>query len=82
MRPGGVAVTRHRAKGRPVVHRPQDTSAFEFVTLARLRAAQLVRGCLPLVEGGHKIATTAQIEVATGKIARVANAAAEPVIAE
>ena len=65
-----------------MVHRLQDTSAFEFVVLAGLRAAQLVKGCPPLVEAGHKIATTAQIEVATGKIVRVANTTPEPTVAE
>jgi DNA-directed RNA polymerase subunit K/omega len=62
-----------------VIHRPPDTSAFEFVVLAGLRAAQLQRGCIPRIAGGHKLATTAQIEVATGKVSRLP---AEPPPAE
>lgn len=42
--------------------------AFQFVVLAALRAAQLTRGCVPRVDGQHKAAITAQIEVAEGKI--------------
>ena len=36
-----------------------------------LRAAQLMRGCIPRVERAHKVITTAQIEVATGKVSRI-----------
>jgi len=53
-----------------VIHRPPHVSAFEFVVLAGLRAAQLKRGCLPRIDGVHKIITTAQIEVAAGKVVR------------
>ena len=42
--------------------------AFQFVVLATLRAGQLIRGCQPRVEGGHKAIVTAQIEVADGKV--------------
>jgi len=45
-------------------------SAFEFAVLASLRAAQLMRGCTPRVEGGHTTGVTAQLEVAAGKVVR------------
>ncbi len=43
---------------------------FEFVIVSSLRAKQLMRGCIPRVAVGHKVITTAQIEVATGKVAK------------
>jgi DNA-directed RNA polymerase subunit K/omega len=51
-----------------VVHRPADLSAFKFAVLAGLRAAQLARGCTPRVTSAQKIAVTAQIEIAEGKV--------------
>jgi DNA-directed RNA polymerase subunit K/omega len=54
-----------------VVQRPAGTNAFEFVVVSGLRAAQLMRGCIPRVERAHKVITTAQIEVATGKVSRL-----------
>ena len=54
-----------------MVNRPSGTSAFEFVVVSGLRAAQLMRGCIPRVERAHKVITTAQLEVAAGKVARV-----------
>jgi DNA-directed RNA polymerase subunit K/omega len=42
--------------------------AFEFVVLAALRAAQLTRGCVPRINGHHKPAITAQLEIAEGKV--------------
>jgi DNA-directed RNA polymerase subunit K/omega len=54
-----------------VVHRPRESSAFDFVVVSGLRAAQLMRGSRPRVEGSHKVITTAQLEVAAGKVARV-----------
>jgi DNA-directed RNA polymerase subunit K/omega len=54
-----------------VVHRPSESSAFEFVVVSGLRAAQLMRGSRPRVEGSHKVITTAQLEVAAGKVARI-----------
>jgi hypothetical protein len=53
-----------------VIQRPEGIGAFEFVVLARLRALQLLRGCLPRVELGHSIATTALLELANGSIVR------------
>ena len=52
-----------------MIRRPPGIGAFQFAVLASLRAAQLVRGCQPRVESGeHKIAVTAQHEVAEGKV--------------
>ena len=42
-----------------MVNRPAAFSAFEFAVLSGLRAAQLMRGCLPRVEGIHKTIVTA-----------------------
>lgn len=62
-----------------MVHRPAEFSAFEFVVLAGLRAAQLIRGCTPRVEGTHKVITTAQIEVAAGKVVRAGPVSISPI---
>jgi DNA-directed RNA polymerase subunit K/omega len=51
--------------------RPEDTNAFEFVVLSSLRAVQLMRGCTPRVHATGKITTTAQLEVAAGKIVKL-----------
>ncbi|HEY7475303.1 MAG TPA: DNA-directed RNA polymerase subunit omega [Vicinamibacterales bacterium] len=45
-----------------------DVGKFEFVTLATLRAAQLMRGCTPRVPAAGKPTTTAQREVAGGMV--------------
>jgi DNA-directed RNA polymerase subunit K/omega len=50
--------------------RSQVSNAFEFVTLASARAKQLMRGCVPRVEGDHKLTRLAQREVATGAVLR------------
>lgn len=50
------------------MHQPSDMGAFQFVVLASLRAKQLTLGCIPRVDGSHKVATTAQMEVAQGKV--------------
>jgi DNA-directed RNA polymerase subunit K/omega len=42
---------------------------FELVTLAALRTTQLMRGCTPRVAGCSKLTTTAQREIAVGKVA-------------
>jgi DNA-directed RNA polymerase subunit K/omega len=52
-----------------VVSRPEG-NAFEFVVLSALRAAQLMKGCAPRVPIGLKHITTAQLEVAAGKVAK------------
>ena len=51
-----------------MVKRPGDMNAFEFAVLSGLRAAQLHRGCTPRVEQCHKVAVTAQHEVAQRKV--------------
>ena len=53
-----------------MIHRPAELSAFEFAVLSGLRAAQLMRGCIPRVEGKHKNTVIAQLEVAAGKVTR------------
>lgn len=53
-----------------MVQRPSEFNAFEFVVLSGLRAAQLMKGCTPRVEGAHKIIMTAQMEIAERKVVR------------
>lgn len=50
---------------------PPGVGAFQFVVVASLRAAQLIRGCLPRVDGAHKASVTAQLEVSEGKVTAV-----------
>ena len=47
---------------------PPRFGRFEFVRLASLRAAQLMRGCSARVPEGHKRTTTAQREIASGEV--------------
>lgn len=54
-----------------MVHRPVEISAFEFVKVSALRAAQLMQGCRPRVASQHTMTHTAQLEVASGKVVRV-----------
>lgn len=54
-----------------MVKRPVAMNAYEFVVISSLRAAQLMRGCVPRVDGGHKTIMTAQLEVAAGKVAKL-----------
>ena len=61
-----------------MIQRPPDVTVFEFVVLSGLRAAQLIRGCTPRVEGSHKVIMTAQMEVAAGKVVRSHKASAVP----
>ncbi|MGE5243419.1 MAG: hypothetical protein ACM3SQ_04240 [Betaproteobacteria bacterium] len=56
-----------------MIQRPVDIGRFEFVALASLRAAQLLRGCRPRVDGAHKATVTAQMEVAERKVAHLAS---------
>jgi DNA-directed RNA polymerase subunit K/omega len=52
-----------------VIERPNGVGAFQFVVLSTLRAAQLMRGCSPRIDGGvHKHTTVAQFEVAAGMV--------------
>ena len=46
-------------------------SRFEFVSVASARAHQLLRGCLPKMEGSAQPARRAQQEVAGGLVARI-----------
>ncbi len=57
-----------------MIQRPSEFNAFEFVVLAGLRAAQLMRGCTPKVESTHKLIMTAQMEIAQRKVVRAPNA--------
>src|SRR4029453_68861 len=50
------------------IRRPPEIGAFQFVILSKLRAAQLMRGCRPGVDGSHKATVTAQLEVSAGKV--------------
>jgi hypothetical protein len=50
------------------MHRPAGIGAFQFVILASLRATQLMRGCLPRIEGVHKNTVIAQLEVSQGMV--------------
>ena len=56
-----------------MVNRPYQMEAFEYVVVSVLRAQQLMKGCVPRLEGEHKAITMAQMEVAGGKIARTAD---------
>jgi DNA-directed RNA polymerase subunit K/omega len=49
---------------------PCASTPYEFVTLAALRAKQLLAGCTPRLEGDHNAATMAQMEVAAGRVVR------------
>jgi DNA-directed RNA polymerase subunit K/omega len=61
----------HQSKKDPVIRRPAGTNPFEFAVVSGLRAAQLMRGCTPRVAREHKVISTAQLEVAMGKVARI-----------
>jgi DNA-directed RNA polymerase subunit K/omega len=54
-----------------MVKRPDGMSAFEFAVLSGLRVAQLHRGCTPRVVRSHKVAVTAQHEIAEGRVLRL-----------
>jgi RNA polymerase Rpb6 len=54
-----------------MIQRPPGIGAFEFVVVATLRAAQLMRGCRRRVEGDHKPTIIAQMEVAEGKVVQM-----------
>jgi DNA-directed RNA polymerase subunit K/omega len=51
-----------------MIHRSAESNAFEFVRVASLRAAQLMRGCTPRVPASHRSVLTAQLEVVAGKV--------------
>ncbi len=54
-----------------MIQRPLDIGRFEFVILSALRAAQLLRGCPPKIDVEHKATITAQLEISSGKVARL-----------
>jgi len=54
-----------------VIRRPPDTNPFDFAVVCGLRAAQLMRGCIPRVARADKVITTAQMEVAAGLVVRI-----------
>ena len=58
--------------------RPAGIGKFQFVVLASLRSAQLMRGCLPRIEGAHKNTVMAQLEVSEGKVVQEFAPALEP----
>jgi DNA-directed RNA polymerase subunit K/omega len=60
-----------------MVTRPFRMEAFEYVVIATLRAQQLMKGCVPHLEGVHKATTMAQMEVSAGKIVRAIPDAAQ-----
>lgn len=51
-----------------MIHRVPGVNPFEFVKVASLRAAQLMRGCTARVPEGRRPIITAQLEVAAGKV--------------
>lgn len=53
----------------PKINNPENR--FEFVSVASARAHQLLRGCLPKIEGSEQPARRAQQEVASGAVGRV-----------
>lgn len=55
------------------MHAPFGMSTFEFVVVSSLRAAQLSRGCTPKIDASVKRIVMAQMEVAEGKVARLAD---------
>ena len=57
-----------------MIQRPPGVGAFQFVVLATLRAAQLMRGCRPRVDGVHKATIIAQFEVAAGLVRQAVTA--------
>lgn len=58
--------------GAAMIRPPDGMNAYMFAVLAGLRAAQLMRGCLPKVEPStHKDTVVAQLEVAGGQCCAV-----------
>ena len=54
-----------------MIQRPPGVGAFQFVVLATLRVAQLMRGSRPKVDGIHKATVIAQLEVSAGIVTQV-----------
>jgi len=72
-----IVDARQPQAGAAMVVRPATYNSYEFVVVAALRAKQLLSGCVPLVPGDHSAATTAQMEVAEGRVVRCAADLAE-----
>jgi len=62
-----------------MIHRNAESNGFEFVRVASLRAAQLMRGCSPRVTPSHRSILTAQLEVIAGKVSAETRANGTPV---
>lgn len=61
------------------MQRPESLGRFEFVVLSTLRAAQLMRGCIPKIDvSTHKHTVVAQIEVASLMVTNVGGPAVVP----
>ena len=54
-----------------VVPQSRKRNAFEVVTLAAARSKQLLRGCVPKLEGSPKLARRALQEVVAGVVSKV-----------
>lgn len=62
-----------------MITRPEHLGRFQFVILCSQRAAQLIKGCVPTIDGGtHKKTVVAQMEVSAGTIGQYT---APPVVA-
>jgi len=61
-----------------MIPREASVNPFEFVKVAALRAAQLIRGCTARVPEGHTPVITAQREVAAGKVRAMPRSDASP----
>ena len=61
-----------------MIRPPHEMGVFQFVAVAALRAAQLMRGCRPRVDGDHSAAVFAQREVAEGKVTATAEPPSPP----
>jgi len=58
--------------------RSPRVNSYEFAVVSSLRAHQLMRGCLPRLEGVHKATTMARMEVAHGKVIRLPDVVSDP----
>lgn len=58
-----------------MIQRPDGMGAYQFVVIATLRAAQLMRGCTPRIDTmNHKPIVVAQLEVSEGKVVQLLTA--------
>ena len=61
-----------------MIQRLRGVGTFQFVVLATLRAAQLMCGCRPKIDGAHKATVIAQLEVSERKMMQVGTPNSEP----